>query len=47
MLKRIENQIRIWATKMNLAEEMGDLPTYNKCCKKIQELEAQYEALLG
>jgi len=46
MLKRIENQIRIWATKMDIAEQDGDLPTFNKCCKKIQELEAQFEALL-
>ena len=46
MLKRIENKIRIWATKMEIAEDMGDINTYNKCVLKIQEFEAQLEALL-
>ena len=46
MLKRLENKIRIWATKMDIAEKTGDLNTYNKCVLKIQEFEAQLENLL-
>ena len=44
-IKEVKNKIKFWATKMEKADEEGDMETYNKSVEKVQYYEMLYDDL--